>query len=25
VIRNHGRVIVAGVPDGHDHHEEVHE
>jgi zinc/manganese transport system ATP-binding protein len=28
VIRNHGRVIVAGVPDGHehhDHHDEVHE
>ena len=21
VIRSHGRVIVAGVPDGHDHHD----
>jgi len=29
VIRSHGRVIVAGVPDGHDHdhhhHDEDHE
>ncbi|MCU1542888.1 MAG: metal transporter ATP-binding protein [Microbacteriaceae bacterium] len=24
VIRSRGRVIVAGVPDAHDHHDEVH-
>ena len=23
VIRSHGRVIVAGVPEGHEHHDEV--